>query len=532
VIQKSPVHPLDEHSPASVARSSTFEQFLELAPDAVVAIDTGGEIIVANSQAEALFGYSRDDLIGGRVETLVPERFGEAYVGHRASYFENQSSRPNGEGLELFGRRKDGTEFPAEINLSSIETEDGVLATAAIRDISDRVQVEREKAQLEAQLEQSRFETVGQLAGGVAHDFNNILGVIMNYAEFVSEEIGPNSRAAADIEEIRAAAERATALTRQLLIFSRRDVVAPQVLGLNDRIADLESLLEQALGERVDLEAELDADLWPVEIDPGQIDQVLVNLVVNARDAMPGGGTVRIATANVELDEGFPTSLPPTEPGTYVQFTVSDTGTGMSEEVVARALEPFFTTKPKGQGTGLGLATVHGILTGAGGTLYFFSEPDIGTTVKVHLPVATGTVADHRPAPPENVGGQGENVLLVEDDPGVRRMTERILREGGYEVIVAEGGEEALRVLNEGAAVDLLLTDVIMPKMLGTELATRARVERPDLRLIFMSGYNELVGQERAGSPGDWDASLVEKPYSIDTLLGAIREVIDAEAVK
>jgi two-component system cell cycle sensor histidine kinase/response regulator CckA len=324
------------------AAQQKFEQLLELAPDAIVGVGADGRIVLANAQSEALFGYPRDELLGALVEQLVPERFRELHPRHRDEYLAAPVMRPMGAGLELYGRRKDGSEFPAEISLSAIETEDGLLATAAIRDITDRVDAERErealrseleawqrkkaaheKEALEAQLNQlRRLESVGQLAGGIAHDFNNILGVILNYAEFVAEEIDEGSPVREDVEEIRRAAERAAALTHQLLIFSRREVVRPEVLDLNVVVSELDRLLRRVLGEHVELETRFAPDLSRVEADPGQLEQVLVNLAVNARDAMPSGGRLLIQTANVELDGALGEELP--DP--YVGLMVSDTG--------------------------------------------------------------------------------------------------------------------------------------------------------------------------------------------------------------
>ena len=334
----------------SRAGERKFEQFLEFAPDAIVGVAPSGTIVLMNQQAEALFGYSRDELIGQSIETLVPERFRKIHPKHRDGYFKEPRTRGMGAGVELYAVRKDGTEFPVEISLSSIDTGEGILATAAVRDITDRAESEREKA-LQAQLDQARrLESVGQLAGGIAHDFNNILGVIMNYAEFVADELEEGSPARKDVDEIRRAAERAAALTRQLLIFSRREVVQPELLDLRQVVAELENLLHRALGERVELETRFAEDLAAVEADPGQIEQVLVNLAVNARDAMPDGGRLVIEVENAALDEEYAYMHPDTEPGAYVRLKVSDTGTGMDRETIQRAFEPFFTTKGKGEG--------------------------------------------------------------------------------------------------------------------------------------------------------------------------------------
>ncbi len=405
--------------PSRDSDSSTFEQFLESMPDAVLGVDRDGRVVVANGQAEGLFGYPRESLLGERVEMLVPQRFQENHADRRDGYFAAPRTRTMGAGVELYARRRDGTEFPAEISLSAIELGGETIATAAVRDISDRVKSEREKA-LQTQLDRSRrLESVGQLAGGIAHDFNNILGVIMSYAEFVAGELDPGSRAHQDVEEIRHAAERAAALTRQLLIFSRREVAKPEVLYLRHAIAEVQNLLQRAVGERVELETRFGPERMPVEIDPGQLEQVLVNLAVNARDAMPDGGRLAIEVDRAELDEEYAYMHPDTQPGSYVCLKVSDTGVGMGAETLEHLFEPFYTTKD--DGTGLGLATVYGIVTGVGGRIDVYSEPGKGTTIEVHLPAA---IAEPERGPDREVrdhAGNDEVALVVEDEPEVRR---------------------------------------------------------------------------------------------------------------
>jgi PAS domain S-box-containing protein len=510
------------------AAERKFEQFLEFAPDAILGVAPSGKIMLVNQQAETLFGYARDELIGQLIEVLVPERFREVHPNHRNGYFEEPRTRGMGAGVELYAVCKDGTEFPAEISLSSIETEEGILATAAVRDITDRAKSEREKA-LQAQLDQARrLESVGQLAGGIAHDFNNILGVIMNYAEFVGDELEADSQARDDVEEIRRAAERAARLTRQLLIFSRRDVVKPELLYLRDVVSELENLLRRALGERIELATHFGGDRCAVEADPGQIEQVLVNLAVNARDAMPDGGRLLIEVDRIELDDEYTYMHPDTEPGSYVRLKVSDTGVGMDRATIQRAFEPFFTTKGKGEGTGLGLATVYGIVKGGGGRIDIYSEPGMGTTIKVHLPASLAVPGMGSTQVQERPVGRGEVVLVVEDEPDVRRMAERILGKGGYSVIAVSGGEEALDVCRkDDQPVHLLLTDVIMPGMLGTQLVEQIKVLRPELGVIFMSGYSHEVLAPDALAEQD-GAAFIEKPFNATELLQAVRGLLDA----
>jgi two-component system, cell cycle sensor histidine kinase and response regulator CckA len=522
-----------------------FRGLLEAAPDAVVGVDADGQIALVNAQAERLFGYSRHELEGQRVEILVPDAVRAVHPSRRTGYFAHPTPRPMGAGMQLAGRRKDGSEFPAEISLSALETEDGLLVSAAVRDVTERIeaQAERErlKAQadrerLEAQLHQSqRLESLGQLAGGVAHDFNNLLGAMLNYAAFIGEEIAaavarePSYDWAAvgrDVAQIQRSGERAAQLTHQLLAFARREVVRPQVLIINEVVSEVEQLLVRTIGEHVELRISLDDQLSPVLADKGQIEQVLVNLAVNARDAMPGGGRLTIETRNMNVDEAYAAGNLGTRAGPHVQLRVSDTGTGMDSEVIQRAFEPFFTTKPKGEGSGLGLATVYGIITQSGGVAHIYSEPGMGTTFTALLP-ATDEVSPV----PERAGadrplGGGETILVVEDEEGMREVTERILTRNGYQVLTAANGPAALELAERhDGPIELLLTDVVMPKMLGKEVAERIVELRPGTRVLYMSGYAQpVLGTQGTLAEG---VILLEKPFSEPTLLAKVRESLD-----
>ncbi len=533
---------------ATVARDVTerqraearFRGLLEAAPDAMVCVDVGGRIALVNAQTERLFGYERDELVGQQVEVLVPDEVRDAHPAHRAAYVADPRPRPMGAELQLAGRRRDGTTFPAEVSLSAIDTDEGILVTAVVRDVTERLEIQAERERLrtqaerdrlERQLHQSqRLESLGQLAGGVAHDFNNLLGVISSYASFAGEEVAkqlPDGRWQAvrdDIEQIQQAAERAAALTHQLLAFARQEVIQPRALNINDVVTSVEQLLVRTLGEHIELVADLADDLDPVLVDPGQIEQVLVNLAVNARDAMPGGGKLSIQTANTDIDEtaAAQAELPV---GRYVSVKVSDTGTGMPKDVMDRVFEPFFTTKPKGEGTGLGLATVYGIITQAGGHVRIYSEPGLGTRMTALLPVTEQHLSAAARWPGEPERGHGEIVLVVEDEAAMREVTRRILARNNYHVVAVASGQEALNVVTRQAAhIDVLLTDVIMPQMLGKEAAEQIRARYPGIKVLFMSGYTQgLLSAQGVLEPG---VHLIEKPFSETSLLAKLREVL------
>jgi signal transduction histidine kinase len=370
-----------------------------------------------------------------------------------------------------------------------------------------------ERKRLEAQLHQSqRLESVGQLAGGIAHDFNNFLSVIRGYARFLLDGLGEDEPLRADAAEIEKAAERASRLTSQLLVFSRHEVVQRRVVDVADVLSGITSILDRTLGENVSLRTDVERPLRRVEADPTQLEQVLVNLAVNARDAMPGGGELHVDLANVASGPGGAPA---------VRLAVRDTGTGMTSDVVERAFEPFYSTKPKGEGTGLGLATVYGIVTRSGGTVEIHSTPGGGTTIEVLLPGTDAELAEEPAAERDPDGAKhGETILVVEDEAAVRRLTCRILRREGYTVLEAPDGAQALDTWDaHPGAIDLLLTDVVMPGMSGKELAERLGIEP-----VFMSGYTDDV-ISRHGMAG---LRLVQKPFDAQTLLGTVRSALDS----
>ena len=385
-----------------------------------------------------------------------------------------------------------------------------------------------ERKLLEEQLLQSqKMEAVGQLAGGVAHDFNNILTAIVGYSDLLAAELGDNAQQREDIEEIRKAARRAAALTRQLLSFSRKQVLEPRIVDVNGVVLNLDKMLRSLMSENIELETQLAEDLDAARVDPNQLEQVIMNLAINARDAMPDGGTVTIETANATLGEDYAAKHVSVIPGDYVMLAVTDTGCGMTEATKARIFEPFFTTKPAGRGTGLGLSTVYGIVKQSGGNIWLYSEPNKGTTFKIYLPAVDALPEDIGKAAPVEAERQGSGtVLVVEDDEQLRRLTHRALAAQGYEVLEADRGRSALDAArrHEGP-IDLLVTDLVMPDTNGPKLAETLRAARPGLRVLFMSGYPDGAivhhGMLEAG------VAYLAKPFTTEAITRKVREVLE-----
>ena len=405
----------------------------------------------------------------------------------------------------------------------------GAIANAQL--FAERKQAEEAKAALQEQLRQSqKMESIGQLAGGVAHDFNNILTVIHGYSELVMNSLDSGNPIREDVKEIKAAAERASTLTRQLLAFSRKQVLQPKVIDLNALVSNMAKMLRRMIGEGIELNTIWGDDLGSIKADPGQIEQVILNLAVNARDAMPNGGKLTIETANVELDQDYANLHLSIVPGTYVMLSVSDTGVGMTPEVRERVLEPFFTTKEKGKGTGLGLSTVYGIVKQSGGNIWIYSEPGQGSTFKIYLP----RVEEEADSMLQSsvVGTQSEQcsetILLVEDEKMVRNLALTILKRQGYKVLEAENGDAALRTVQEqnGNPIHLMLTDVVMPGMSGHDLSDRLKPQCPGMKVIYMSGYTDEAIVEKHGlsAPG---IHYLQKPFPPDTLVKKVRSVLD-----
>jgi PAS domain S-box-containing protein len=514
---------------------------VESSHDAIIGKTLHGVITSWNAGAERMYGFSAGEMIGHNISQLIPgDRAGElapiierVALGEPVQHFETQRVA------------KDGTILDMSVSISPIRDESGAVtgASTVSRDMTEFLRAERHRRTLEVQLHRSqRLESLGQLAGGVAHDFNNLLAGIMNYSGIVSaalhEEMNrrgsPDDDALVavldDVQQITNVAKRAATLTRQLLIFSRREVLRPQVLDLNTFLSDMEGLLRTTIGQNVDrLRTVFSQDLPPIRIDRGQIEQVVMNLVVNARDAMPEGGELGIETAALEIDEED-ARLRGIEPGTYVLLSVSDTGTGMSREVADRAFEPFFTTKRAGEGTGLGLATVLGIVTQAAGEVAIYSQPGLGTTVGVCIPSTNDSNPEPRNVQPSApLMARGETILLVEDEEIVREPARRMLARSGYTVLEAGNADDALELLcRHPGGIDLLLTDVVMPGRSGKDLSVDVLARLPEAKVLFMSGYSENVIVHQGVI--DEGVNLIEKPFSVDDLLHRVREILDGDS--
>jgi PAS domain S-box-containing protein len=662
--RRSPDH--SEASPALSAKAMTevllHSDLLEAVPDAIVAVDRDGTILQINSQVQELFGYSRSELIGKKVEMLVPERFRDQHHHHRRGFAESPKIRRMGAGLDLYGRRRNGSEFPVEISLSPVSVEGGTVVLSAIRDISDRKRIEQELRQAHAELTQKtaeqigeyrgrlasiidssedaiigktldgsitswnkgaqriygytpeevigrnisllapsdrpdeipgilekiargestehyesvrvtkdgrrlnvsisvsplrdvnggiigasaiarditaqrraedqlrqaqKMEAIGRLAGGVAHDFNNVLGIVNACTEFLHDRIDPATEPSIYVENIKKATERGASLTRQLLAFSRKQAVKPVVLDLNDRLKEMTKLLRPLMGDDVEILIMPRRQSAIVEADPGQLDQIVMNLAVNARDAMPRGGRFVVETDVVELDEHFADQHQPLDPGKYVMLAVSDSGIGMDKTTLSRIFEPFFTTKEAGKGTGLGLATVYGIAQQSGGHVWVYSEPGCGTTFKVYLPSAESKLGSSSPAKAEAAipEPKGKTILLVEDDEIMRGLTGKMLQEQGYIVVAMNDGTSALAWAEANPdRANLLLTDVVMPGTSGPELADRLTQSNPGLKVVYMSGYTGELMSTREGLK---HGVLLEKPFTRTALLSALHKTLE-----
>ena len=505
-----------------------YRSLFQSSGDAIVATDLGGRFTDANPAALRLLGYTREEMLALTYRQVTPARWHAA----EEAILRSIANRGYTEEYEKEYVRKDGTAIPISVRAFVKMDLAGNLVGAwgIVRDMSEWKRAEEERERLKSRLHRAaKMEAIGQLAGGIAHDFNNLLTVILSGAEALRHDSALGLPTDTDVVgEIAGAGDRARDLTRQLLAFARRQVIAPVPLDLNALLRSSEKLLRRVLGEDVELTVTVQPDLWHVRCDPGQVEQVVLNLAVNARDAMPGGGKLTLSTANVEVDERLTASRPWMHPGSYVKLAIRDSGQGMSPEVKAHLFEPFFTTKPVGKGTGLGLATVYGIVKQNDGYILVESEPGQGTKLELFFPRMTGTPVEASPPAPAIAPRGTETVLVVEDEPAVREVTVRCLRSGGYRVLVARDGQEALEIAaRELGRLHLLVTDVVMPGMDGRALANELRRDHLALRVLYVSGYSEEVIAKRGVlEPG---VELLPKPFTPSSLLARVRAVLDLQ---
>jgi PAS domain S-box-containing protein len=508
---------ITEHK-RSEAERARLVAAIEQSAEAVVITNPRGDIEYVNPAFSWITGYSREEALGQNPRILKSERQDPLF------YQEIWATILGGRTWkgELINRKKDGKLYTEQMAITPVRGPRGEIThfIATKQDVTER-------KTLEAQLQQAaKMEAVGRLAGGVAHDFNNLLTIINGYSELLLETLGSDHGARIYVSEVRNAGDRAASLTRQLLAFSRRQVLAPQVLSLNSVVANVDSMLRRLIGEDIKLRTALEPSLGRVKADPGQIEQVIMNLAVNARDAMPAGGNLTIETANVDLDESYARSHVTVKPGPHVMLAIADTGVGMSPETMARIFEPFFTTKGLGKGTGLGLATVYGIVKQSGGSIWVYSELGHGTVFKVYLP-AVGEDLDTGGVATEAGSASGtETVLVVEDEESVRSLIRLALASGGYKVMETDDADTALAMCtNQREPIHLLLSDVVMPKMSGPGVAAKVTAVRPEIKVLFMSGYTDDAivhhGVLTAGVP------FIQKPFSPAMLRKKIREVLD-----
>jgi len=502
-------------------RICRLAQAVENSAELIAIADPDGRISFANQALLQATGYQESEIIG--------ELFGKALISRNNPPTLDEEIRVRtifGGGWrgECLGRRKDDTDFSVFLSTGQIKDSQGLVIGifGIAQDITARKRLE------EQLVVSQKMEAVGLLAGGVAHDFNNLLGVIMGYSDLLLDGFPSDDLRCHQLQQIKKAGLRATSLTRQLLAFSRKQIFQPRILDLNALVTDFNKMLLRMVGEDIELVCNLKPSLGQIKADPGQIEQVIMNLVVNSRDAMPTGGKLIIETANVDLDETYCRAHPAVQPGLYAMVAVSDTGVGMDANTQARIFEPFFTTKELGKGTGLGLATVYGVVKQSGGYVWVYSELGKGTTFKIYFPridEPVQAVAAMDQGKPE-LSRRSETILLVEDAESLQELTRVLLKNNGYTVLVAENGAEAIELAeHEDRPIHLLLTDVVMPGMSGREVANYLTAKRPDMRVIYMSGYtNDVIAHHGVLDSG---ISFIEKPFSQETLMRKLREVLD-----
>lgn len=489
---------------------------IEQVTENILITDIEGKIVYVNPGFERLTGYSRAEVLGQAFDILGGEQKSDVYREIRATIGAGEVWRGR-----LTNRKKGGSLYIEDTTITPVRDQAGLITNyvAVKRDVTRELQLEEQYHQAQ------KLEAVGQLTGGIAHDFNNLLTAIIGFAELAYLQYPAGDPKQELLDKVLHSSQRAADLVRQLLVFSRKQVVESKVLNLNESITELNKLLERVIGEDIELKTRLASDLRPVKMDPSQVAQIIVNLAVNARDAMPEGGKLVIETANIILDEEFVATSLKIQPGEYVVLSVSDTGVGMSKEIQAHIFEPFFTTKEVDRGTGLGLATIYSIVEQSQGTIWVYSQEGQGTTFKIYLPQASGVAS--RPVSTqsqEQMPAGSETILLVEDNEGVRTLFSSVLQAQGYNVITAADGRTALQLVRDQVQpIHLLVTDIIMPYLNGKLLAEQLAQLYPDLKIIFMSGYTDNTVGELPP-----EVSFLQKPFSPVSLVHKVRQVLDA----
>ena len=505
-------------------REAQLQGIISSAMDAIISVDEQRQIVVFNAAAEKIFLCPVSGALGSSLDRFTSAAFREIYDECLQEFsLTGATARPMSSAGLLTARRSNGEEFPIEAAISQISVAGQKLFTIILRDITERMHSQL----LEQQLQQAqKMEAIGRLAGGVAHDFNTLLNIMLGYSELLLSELPEYDRRRERVEQIERSAQTGAMLTKQLLAFSRKQPIAPQVIDLNKIVRDLEPMLRRLMRSDIAIEVHCSTEVCPVKVDPGQIQQVVLNLATNARDAMPNGGNLTIEVRTVEVDDSYAQQHPSVTPGRYAMLAVSDNGTGMDRETVAHIFEPFFTTKATGKGTGLGLATVNGIAKQNGGDIWVYSEVGVGSIFKLHFPRSSQSVevVERAAQAPTKLSGN-ETILLVEDSAPLRELTRELLSRQGYVILEASDGIEALELSEKhDGKIDLVITDVVMPRMRGTELAVEIVVQRPEIQVIVLSGYTEEAAWRLTDTRR---VAILEKPYTSSTLLQTVRQRLD-----
>lgn len=507
--------------------AARLQAVVETAVDGVILIDARGSIMMLNPACERLFDYDSAEVIGQNVKMLMPDPYRREHDTYLENYLSTGEKKIIGIGREVLGRRKDGSTFPMDLSVGEAQQEDTSIFVGIIHDLTDRKHSEAQLVQAQ------KMEAVGQLSGGIAHDFNNLLTVIIGNAESISDELADRPQLQSLLNMIISAGERGAELTQRLLAFSRRQTLQPVEVNCNRLVDQMQQMLQRTLREDIEIKTELEPGLWSAFADAAQLEAAILNLAINAQDAMPDGGKLSITTANVPLDENYQSKNPEVPPGFYVMIAVTDDGEGMPESVLKKVFEPFFTTKDVGKGTGLGLSMVYGFVKQSNGHVSIYSDPGLGTTVRIYLPSSV-TLADPKAIQfdidEKNATGGGEKILVAEDDAFVRTFAVNCLDSLGYRVIEASDGREALAILHSTDDIDILFTDIVMPGgMTGLELVEKARHLRPDLKVLLTSGYalDTLTARGRLNV----GTFVLHKPYRKASLAQHMRRVIEEEQV-